>query len=99
MPRFYGSIKGNARSEATRRGTARSGIAGHVRGWDLGCQVNMDVDSEGRDDCEIAVTGGSNSHRNPRTVARCTLLEGGMIQVRLFDPSTGRELFGVELDL
>ena len=33
MARFYASIKGQAKTEATRRGGPKSGIEGHIRGW------------------------------------------------------------------
>ncbi len=46
MSRFYASIQGN-RSAATRQGTAASGIAGHIRGWDIGVKVEgHDYDGE-----------------------------------------------------
>ena len=59
MARFYADIQGN-RGEATRMGTASSGMSGHVRGWSLGARVEMDTDSEGRDRLTVYRTGGSN---------------------------------------
>ena len=35
MAQFYASIRGG-RGEATRTGSAKSGIRGHVRGWTVG---------------------------------------------------------------
>ena len=60
MARFYASIQGN-KGEATRMGTASSGITGHIRGWNVGahvdCRPNVDTD---RDVVEIGLSGGSN---------------------------------------
>ena len=40
MSRFYASINGSAKNEATRQGTVKTGIKGHVRGWDAGVKVS-----------------------------------------------------------
>ena len=48
MARYYASIHGN-RGEATRMGTPNSGIQAHVRGWDVGVKVYVDVDEYGED--------------------------------------------------
>lgn len=59
MSRFYGSIEGErCKTPATRRGF--NGIRGHIRGWDIGCEVVMTVDKEGNDRCEVYRTDGSN---------------------------------------
>jgi len=36
-----------------------SGINGHVRGWSVGCRVQM-VHRGGEDVCHVYLTGGSN---------------------------------------
>ena len=60
MARFYASIQGN-RGEATRIGSASSGISGHIRGWNLGAQVELDVDPvTGNDRLTVYRTSGSN---------------------------------------
>jgi hypothetical protein len=59
MSRFYGSIQGN-RGEATRQGSANSGISCHVRGWDIGIEVRGYVNEEGADEFRVFITGGSN---------------------------------------
>lgn len=70
MSRFYGSLYGS-RGEATRQGSASSGLVGHVRGWDLGVRVmamtanSADVGEEGADAFVVDITGGS--HGNERT--------------------------------
>lgn len=59
MSRFYAEIRGNAQTEATRCGTERSGIWGHIRGWDVGIEVNGHV-VEDKDTFHIYATGGSH---------------------------------------
>lgn len=60
MARFYADIQGN-RGSATRMGTPQSGISGHIRGWNLGARVEMDVDPKtGRDRLTVYRTNGSN---------------------------------------
>lgn len=58
MSRFYANIQGN-RGEATRQGTAASGIVGHIRGWNLGARVIMHEGGDGCDRVDITITGGS----------------------------------------
>ena len=60
--RFYGSVSGSAASDATRQGTARSGISGHIRGWNLGVQVIGHADGDA-DLFDVYITRGSS---NPR---------------------------------
>jgi hypothetical protein len=62
MAHFYGSLKGDSRGEATRCGTKSSGICTHIRGWDVGVQVNLEENAVGTE-AIIAITGGSNHHR------------------------------------
>jgi hypothetical protein len=64
MSRFYASIQGN-RGEATRQGTAKSGLYGHIRGWDVGAVVNCFVNDKGEDVVEIVLTSGSNGRGRP----------------------------------
>lgn len=60
MAHFYGDLKGN-RGEATRMGTANSGISGHIRGWDFGARVTCYVNRDGEDCVRVVLTGGSNN--------------------------------------
>lgn len=75
MSRFYASIKGSAESEATRQGTSKSGISGHIRGQDIGimvCSMPMTsiVDDKTEFDCfDIYVTGGSNNNKHTERIA------------------------------
>ena len=62
MARFYGSMKGAAKTEATRTGTPNSGLEAHIRGWRVGVWVGAYVDPETGKDCLIVYrTGGSDS--------------------------------------
>lgn len=66
MARFYASIQGS-RGEATRMGTASSGITGHVRGWNIGGEVQMSSrmgEESDADTCVMTLTGGSSGQRN-----------------------------------
>lgn len=67
MARFYASIRGN-RGKATRMGSAKSGITGHVRGWDIGAEVELS-DENGRDVVRVYRTGGSNRCSNRTLIA------------------------------
>ena len=61
MSRFYGSLEGS-RGTATRQGTPKSGLCGHIRGWNTGCKVFVEVDTEtGNDKVAVYRTTGSNS--------------------------------------
>lgn len=64
MSRFYASIQGN-RSERTCQGTESSGIRGHIRGWEVGVEVDGIV-SDGRDTFHVYTTGGSNGRHGRR---------------------------------
>lgn len=74
MAHFYASIKGRA-GEATRMGSKKSGIQGHIRGWHIGCQARCWHDEEtGLDKVTIYVTRGSSNE----SVCKClgTFTEG-----------------------
>ena len=59
MSRFYGSIRGTGQTEATRAGSAVSGLTAHIRGWNVGIVVEC-VDIDGTDRIDVRLTGGSN---------------------------------------
>jgi hypothetical protein len=63
MSRFYGEIKGAAKTIASRRGFD-GGIWSHTRGWNDGIEVVGSVDSKGQDIFRIYKTGGSNNPHN-----------------------------------
>lgn len=61
MSRFYGSVKGTGKTEATRRGHVL--ISGHVRGWTTGVEVRgcaVPGAKEKLDRFQVFQTGGSN---------------------------------------
>lgn len=71
--RFYGSIQGG-RGEATRCGA--TGIEGHIRGWDMGVRVSMEVGENNQDEVVVYLTMGSNGPVNSEKVLfRCALNE------------------------
>ena len=59
MSRFYGTLTGQARTSATRRGSTTSGLTSHTRGWNVGVKVEC-RDCSGDDEITIRTTGGSN---------------------------------------
>ena len=60
MSHFYADIGGN-RGMATRQGTKKSGIAGHIRGWNIGAEVFCFYNDETeKDTVNVYLTGGSN---------------------------------------
>ena len=71
MARFYASIQGNS-GETTRMGTPNSGIQAHVRGWDVGVRVYVDVDKHGDDVVSVYRTGGSNNPEAGERIAHFT---------------------------
>ena len=58
MSRFYGSVTGSAKNDATRQGHDR--ISGHVRGWNVGVKVVGHVNESDQDVFYVYATGGSN---------------------------------------
>ena len=82
MARFYGSIQGSGKTEATRMGTANTGIHAHVRGWDAGVKVRCFVNDVGADVCEVYSTGGSNNPSGDKLLA--TVREHDISQEHLF---------------
>ena len=60
MSVLYGSLTGQAKTTVTRRGSKKSGIACHVRGWDLGVRVSGRIDDNGVPVFDVYRTSGSN---------------------------------------
>lgn len=59
MAQFYADIQGN-RGMATRMGTKKSGLDGHIRGWHIGARVWMSYNEQTKEDeCIIDLTSGS----------------------------------------
>ena len=59
MSRFYGSLNGQAKTEATRRGNKNSGVGAHVRGWNVGVKIFARADGE-KDLIDVYLTTGSD---------------------------------------
>lgn len=72
MSRFYGSINGQAKTEATRRGSEKSGLIGHIRGWNVGVKVYCNVDENGKDMLSVYRTRGSNGESSRQLIAIVT---------------------------
>jgi len=61
MSTLYGSLTGQAKSTATRRGSAKSGISCHIRGWSVGIKVYGGVNDKGEVSFDVYKSTGSNS--------------------------------------
>ena len=72
MSRFYASVKGIGKTEATRR--AHKNIEGHVRGWDSGVRVYGKVNETGQDCFYVYQTSGSNGVGNEILI--CRIIDG-----------------------
>lgn len=84
MSRFYASIQGS-RGEATRMGSRN--ITGHIRGWDVGVQVDGGEDpGDGGDAFQIYATQGSRG-TGRRLVGTVQLIDGEPT----FTPANDRE--------
>ena len=67
MAHFYGSMKGS-RGKVTRCGGKQGGITAHLRGWDVGAEIEV-LNIHGRDVCRVYATSGSNASE-PRVLIR-----------------------------
>jgi hypothetical protein len=67
MARFYAEIQGN-RGEATRMGTAESGMRSHIRGWHNGAAVGMRANGD-VDYCDISLTSGSSGYASQHALS------------------------------
>jgi hypothetical protein len=63
--RFHGEVKGN-RSKASRYGTKKSGLIGHIRGEAIGAHVTCYADDDDRDVVTVSITGDSSN--TPRVI-------------------------------
>uniref|UniRef100_A0A6H1ZRB3 Uncharacterized protein n=1 Tax=viral metagenome TaxID=1070528 RepID=A0A6H1ZRB3_9ZZZZ len=68
MARFYGEIRGKARTSCTRVG--QNYLNAHIRGWDHGVQVVCTYDKVEGEIIEVWTTGGSNDSRTKDLVWR-----------------------------
>lgn len=61
MARYLGLLQGN-RGKVSRLGSAKSGIEGDIRGWDIGAKVTISPchKDPNLDEVFISITRGSN---------------------------------------
>lgn len=92
MSRFYANIIGN-HGEATRQGSASSGITAHPRGWNLGIHVSgyphtaeIVHGDTGRDAFDVRATGGSNENGIGFPLVKVAEIGAGKVEVRYFTP-------------
>ena len=72
MSQFYASIEGS-RGPATRQGSKKSGITGHIRGWSVGGEVRYWHNEEtGEDEVTIYLTSGSSGYGSQKLLGRFT---------------------------
>lgn len=71
MAHFYASIRGNG-GEASRMGSAGSGIEGHIRGWHIGARVYCYVDEQGNDCVSVSITSGSSCRQSEKDLGTFT---------------------------
>ncbi len=58
MARFYGELRGQAKTKAKRQGSAKSGLAAQINGRNIGIRVEL-FDDDGRDTVAVYATSGS----------------------------------------
>ena len=62
MARFYGLVRGRARTVATRLGNEKLGLSVRAQGWNVGVFVDCRVDKQtGKDIIYVYKTGGTNN--------------------------------------
>jgi len=65
MSHFYGVVNGQSRTDGTRRGSQRSGLATTAASWDGAIKVDLSYDEKaGRNRYTVRMTqwGGSSNH-------------------------------------
>ncbi len=70
MSRFYASISNN-RSTITKCGH-KDGLFAHIRGWNIGVQVQTRINAEGKDEILVYKTAGSNGSFQSKLIAKFT---------------------------
>ena len=58
MAHFYSTVEAKGKSQ-TKCGTRVSGMSAHIRGWDIGCEVDLRC-LDGEDVMHVYLTDGSN---------------------------------------
>lgn len=68
MSRFQGTMKGQAKSEATRRGSEKTGMYAHIYGWNIGIKVSLAVDTSGKDIATVTLTSGRQGDKADKLI-------------------------------
>jgi hypothetical protein len=67
MARFYISTEGRNGGAIHRTGV--HGVSAHLRGWEVGAAVDVEIDKDGHDVVRIYRTGGSRGTSNRTLIA------------------------------
>jgi hypothetical protein len=70
MAHFYSTVS-SKNTTHTKCGTKKEGMQAHIRGWDVGVQVDLSVNSDGEDVVCVYLTDGSNGHKGKK-LFQCT---------------------------
>ena len=66
MSKFYGTLIGQARTEATRRGSDRTGIRASVQSWDGSLVSELNYNHDGKLIIDLSWSEGSSCYGNER---------------------------------
>lgn len=69
--RFYSTVERRSKKTGFAGGDSQ-GIRAHIRGWDMGVEVQIFQNEEGADEIVIRTTGGSNNPLPKETVYSLT---------------------------
>jgi hypothetical protein len=83
MSRFYGRVRGQAKTEATRRGSANSQLVTECNGWDIGVRCIARPGKADEDLIEIWLTGGSNGYNSTKPIGTVSLDNEGNLDIAL----------------
>lgn len=89
MSRFYGTVNGSAQTEATRRGTEKSGLSTYCNTWTIGVQCTAYVNGEGSDAIAIYLTDGSGGRGINKSIGTVVAGIDGQI---FFKPADTKEI-------
>ncbi len=70
MSQFYGTIDGQAKTQATRRGSVNSRLITHAAGWKGAVRVELYQDENGRDCFDVELVPWQNSGGKSVRIAR-----------------------------
>ena len=66
MSKFYGTVVGQAKTEATRRGSDRTGIRASVQSWDGSLVSKLNYNHEGKLIIDLSWSEGSSCYGDER---------------------------------